>query len=127
MSYDIYGNPLQRGHCEVHPHVAEEYPCSVCMADKRQRDTIDRYEEAQVEEHQQLEAKLYNMILAFKAHYASHNPQHSEPSDSYLLGVLNGDHAYKHSDQLRKAAKRRETLANEIESMTGNKPSWPEA
>lgn len=119
MSYDIYGNTLRRGHCEVHPHVAEEYPCSVCMADKRQRDTIDRYEEAQAEEHQQLEAKLYNMILAFKAHYSIHNPQHSEPSDSYLLAILNGDHAYKHSDQLRKAAKRREELALEIKSLTG--------
>lgn len=90
---------------------------------KTQRDTIDRYEEAKLDEHQQLEAKLYNMILAFKAHYASHNPQHGEPSDSYLLEILNGDHAHKHSDQLRKAAKRRETLVNEIESMTGNKSS----
>ena len=37
MSWDIYGNPLRRGHCEVHPHVHEEYPCSVCMAEKRQQ------------------------------------------------------------------------------------------
>lgn len=35
MSWDIYGNPLRRGHCEVHPHVHEEYPCSVCMAESR--------------------------------------------------------------------------------------------
>ena len=35
MSYDIYGNPLRRGHCEVHPHVHEEYPCSVCVAESR--------------------------------------------------------------------------------------------
>lgn len=34
MSWDIYGNPLQRGHCEVHPHVHEEYPCSVCISEK---------------------------------------------------------------------------------------------
>lgn len=34
MSWDIYGNPLRRGHCEVHPHVHEEYPCSVCMAER---------------------------------------------------------------------------------------------
>lgn len=33
MSWDIYGNPLARGHCEVHPHVHEEYPCSVCIAE----------------------------------------------------------------------------------------------
>jgi len=31
MPYDIYGNILQKGHCEVHPDVPEEYPCSRCM------------------------------------------------------------------------------------------------
>lgn len=36
MSWDIYGNPLQRGHCEVHPHVHEEYPCSLCMSERGQ-------------------------------------------------------------------------------------------
>lgn len=36
MAWDIYGNTLQRGHCEVHPHVHEEYPCSVCMSERRQ-------------------------------------------------------------------------------------------
>lgn len=35
MSWDIYGNPLRRGHCEAHPHIAEEYPCFVCIEDKR--------------------------------------------------------------------------------------------
>ena len=35
MPYDIYGNSLQRGHCEVHPDVPEDYPCSVCMAQWR--------------------------------------------------------------------------------------------
>lgn len=35
MSYDIYGNPLRRGHCEAHPHVHEEYPCSMCVAESR--------------------------------------------------------------------------------------------
>jgi len=32
MSFDIYGNNLKRGHCEVHPNVAEEYPCSLCQS-----------------------------------------------------------------------------------------------
>lgn len=36
MTWDIYGNPLQRGHCEVHPHVHEDYPCSVCMSGRGQ-------------------------------------------------------------------------------------------
>ena len=47
MSYDIWGNPLPRGHCEVHPHVHEEYPCSVCMAEKQQRQQRDQQSEAE--------------------------------------------------------------------------------
>ena len=34
MSYDIYGNPLRRGHCEVHPHVHQEYPCDLCLSQR---------------------------------------------------------------------------------------------
>lgn len=30
MSFDIYGNYLRPGYCEVHPDVREEYPCSAC-------------------------------------------------------------------------------------------------
>lgn len=37
MSWDIYGNPLRRGYCEVHPDVHQEYPCSICMAAKQQQ------------------------------------------------------------------------------------------
>lgn len=33
MSFDIYGNPLKKGHCEVHPYVAQEYPCDMCITD----------------------------------------------------------------------------------------------
>lgn len=119
MAYDIYGNTLRRGHCEVHPHVAEEYPCSVCISEKRQRDTMEQYEESQIEEHQQLEAKLYNMVLAFKANYASHNPQHTEPSDDYIARILNGEYAEKHSNSLRSSAKMREKLQAEIKELTG--------
>lgn len=35
MSFDINGNPLRRGYCEVHPSVHEEYPCSLCIAERR--------------------------------------------------------------------------------------------
>lgn len=31
MAYDIYGNYLRPGHCEVHPDVAEPYPCWICL------------------------------------------------------------------------------------------------
>jgi hypothetical protein len=33
MAYNIYGENLRPGHCEVHPHVHEEYPCSVCISE----------------------------------------------------------------------------------------------
>lgn len=52
MSWDIYGNPLQRGHCEVHPYVHEEYPCSLCMNESYQyeeRKKIEREMQAQCE------------------------------------------------------------------------------
>lgn len=48
MSYDIYGERLERGHCEVHPWVHQGYPCSVCMADydrhKREKREQERME-----------------------------------------------------------------------------------
>lgn len=34
MSFDIYGGRLRSGYCEVHPDVAESYPCSVCMMEQ---------------------------------------------------------------------------------------------
>lgn len=38
MAYDIYGESLRKGHCEVHPHVHEEYPCSLCYAEGKRTD-----------------------------------------------------------------------------------------
>lgn len=37
MSWDIYGEKLRPGHCEVHPSVHEEYPCSVCLKETQRR------------------------------------------------------------------------------------------
>lgn len=39
MSWDIHGNPLRRGHCEVHPNVHEEFPCSTCLMDRKYRES----------------------------------------------------------------------------------------
>lgn len=49
MAYDIYGNGLRPGYCEVHPDVPEQWPCGYC------RDADDRAEmdRAQEEAHQQ--------------------------------------------------------------------------
>lgn len=45
MSWDIFGNPLARGHCEVHPHIPEPYPCSLCMYEKAQARWVKEMEE----------------------------------------------------------------------------------
>jgi len=50
MSWDIYGNVLRRGYCEVHPQVNEEYPCSLCYAEDKGR---TRHQEQQQTEQQQ--------------------------------------------------------------------------
>lgn len=36
MGFDIYGNHLRPGYCEVHPDVPEEYPCRLCHLDKEE-------------------------------------------------------------------------------------------
>jgi len=35
MAYDIYGNRLKRGHCEVHPDIPEPFPCYRCIEERR--------------------------------------------------------------------------------------------
>lgn len=37
MSWDIYGNPLRSGYCEVHPDVHESWPCAHCMEEEAER------------------------------------------------------------------------------------------
>lgn len=51
MSYDIFGNQLQKGHCEVHPHVHEEYPCSLCYSESSQRLQQKRYMDSQEQQY----------------------------------------------------------------------------
>jgi len=33
VAFDIYGNKLRRGYCEVHPDVKSPYPCYYCLLD----------------------------------------------------------------------------------------------
>jgi len=55
MAFDIYGEHLERGHCEVHPYVHEEYPCSLCIEEQQlQQRQIEEYSE-----HYREEAELY--------------------------------------------------------------------
>ena len=52
MPYDIYGQPLRAGHCEVHPDHRGEYPCERCLEDyyeyesgRLQQEEYERYSE----------------------------------------------------------------------------------
>lgn len=74
MAYDIYGNSLRRGHCEVHPHVHEEYPCSLC------------YAEAEKYEHQQREKKHYERME--RLHYEEQEKWYYESLErDYLKSI----------------------------------------
>lgn len=48
MSFDIYGQRLRAGHCEVHPDVHEPYPCFVCLEGSR-RNQEERKHHADME------------------------------------------------------------------------------
>lgn len=51
MSFDIYGQNLRRGYCEVHPDVPEEYPCFYCRQDyENHRKQKEEYELAIAEQ-----------------------------------------------------------------------------
>lgn len=74
MGYDIYGNNLRNGHCEVHPNVHEEYPCSVCIAEKRTQEPQycdgnpahceNSHHLGQAQEHiKELESRVKELIL----------------------------------------------------------------
>ncbi len=45
MAFDIYGNNLRSGYCEVHPDVHEEYPCSECLNDNPAKIHEQQYQE----------------------------------------------------------------------------------
>lgn len=55
MSFDIYGEWLQPGHCEVHPYIHEEYPCSACLASRKRKQRDKRAEQ----EHWAREEEIY--------------------------------------------------------------------
>ena len=45
MAFDIFGNRLRPGYCEVHPDVAEEYPCSLCTENRQQDERQSRQDQ----------------------------------------------------------------------------------
>lgn len=56
MAFDIYGNRLSRGYCEVHPHVPEPYPCHLCIAAAQREDD---YYKAMDEQYEDLKRRHY--------------------------------------------------------------------
>lgn len=65
MSYDIHGNVLKEGYCEVHPNVPEYYPCYICYQE------IDIENQRQQHKYEQLqpehpEPKIYE--IDFEGH-----------------------------------------------------------
>ena len=68
MAYDIYGQRLASGHCEVHPWVGESYPCSLCYAeskpkhDPRQKEYEKEYERAEAEHYAEMERAHYEEL-----------------------------------------------------------------
>ena len=78
MPYDIYGNNLRNGFCEVHPYVEQEYPCQICCQE------IEREEQRQREnrEHSQLQNEQYHL------HSALHQIEKLEAEKKELLHFL---------------------------------------
>ena len=65
MGYDIYGQNLVSGHCEVHPHVAQTYPCSLCYAEtdnRQQQQQEDPRDAQQREYYAEMERAHYDEI-----------------------------------------------------------------
>ena len=61
MAWDIYGEPLKRGYCEVHSWVAEEYPCSLCEIE-RQKWEFQKQREREMHQERQNTDKLFQFI-----------------------------------------------------------------
>ena len=50
MSYDVYGEILRKGYCEVHPDMDQPYPCDICL-----RGEYDRYKQSEESKKQEEE------------------------------------------------------------------------
>lgn len=88
MSWDIYGNPLRRGYCEVHPNVHEEYPCSLCEAEIRADENKKHSQQQQQQYYQDIETlhQLHSLRLAVLDHLFN---WFSSPADEQQWSVAN--------------------------------------
>lgn len=61
MSFDVYGQSLRRGHCEVHPDIHEPWPCYYCLQENQQHQ-INEQQEA--EYYGEMESQHIKMLIA---------------------------------------------------------------
>lgn len=59
MAFDIYGNYLRPGHCEVHPEVPEEFPCYRCIEESAESDYAPEPPEPTTEDICSMQGHLY--------------------------------------------------------------------
>jgi len=65
MAYDIYGNCLRPGHCEVHPEVPELFPCYRCIEEGREREYVSEPPEPTAEDYcVTVDKIMYDALLA---------------------------------------------------------------
>ena len=100
MSYDIYGRHLRPGFCEVHPDVAQEYPCSLClMVSEKKRMKEDEYNKAK--EEQERICQLENELTAAKkrAEWAEGRANGLEVERDTLVSCI--EHLEKENERLK--------------------------
>jgi hypothetical protein len=68
MSWDIHGNPLRIGYCEVHPNVHESWPCSFCQQEAAE---AEMYRLAEAEHHRQQQQAAFESAVE---HAGEHSP-----------------------------------------------------
>lgn len=106
MAYDIFGNDLRKGHCEVHPHVHEEYPCSVCYAENRekqqQQPQPDYYQDRIIAALQEQNANLEdgNALLLEENKKLREALKELLPHCDHLLIEYNTSGIYEHASSL---------------------------
>ena len=105
MPYDIYGDNLRNGFCEVHPYVEQEYPCQICWQE------IEREKQRQREhrENLQLQNEQYHL------HSALQQIEKLEEEKKELLEAL--EKAKNELSQFKEAFGQGSALIPEIESI----------
>lgn len=66
MSYDIFGNPLKEGYCEVHPQIPQYYPCYICCQEIERENQKQQQHQDDQPQPEQPESKIYE--IDFEGH-----------------------------------------------------------